>query len=118
MAPALPVHAVIAVDKAARDIAPGDIITFRPPQGDRFITHRVVATGFDGAPYYITRGDANSRPDPDPVRSSDILGRVVYATPPWLAGIVRLLRSGNIFMLFLPLLFAILAGLSAGKFAH
>ncbi len=93
MAPALPVHAVITVDRQqAFPLNRGDIITYRSGDG-RLITHRVVGAGFDGAFYYITKGDANLSTDPYPVRENDIFGRVIFVTPPKLAAFIRFLSS-------------------------
>ena len=44
----------------------GDVITYKPPNGDRLLTHRVVWIGHEhgGARLYRTRGDANPTADP------------------------------------------------------
>src|SRR3954452_23076841 len=43
----------------------GDVITYRPPNRDRLLTHRVVWIGHeqDGVRLYRTRGDANRAAD-------------------------------------------------------
>ena len=53
-------------------VQPGQIIVFSADwaseQYDRRVVHRVVATGtVDGTPVAMTRGDANTISDPDPV---------------------------------------------------
>src|SRR5919202_1795319 len=44
----------------------GDVITYRPPNSDRHLTHRVVWIGKarNGMRLYRTRGDASHAPDP------------------------------------------------------
>jgi signal peptidase len=67
----------------------GDVITYRPPNGGRLLTHRVVWIGRerDGVRQYRTRGDAN--PDADPAAillPNDGQARLVFHVP--LAGYV------------------------------
>ncbi len=93
MAPVLATHSVIVVDKqVALPLNTGDVVTYHSAN-DRLITHRIVAAGFDGQPYYITKGDANRSADLLPLRENDIFGRVVYVTPSSFAFIVRFLRT-------------------------
>ena len=67
---------VIAEPAAPGDIARGDIILFR--RGTRLVAHRVmrIAAGEDGAPRFLTRGDAVAGPDL-PAGAGDVLGRIV-----------------------------------------
>jgi len=68
---------------AAR-ISPGDVVTYQIASGrPEVVTHRVVAVGVgaDGERTLTTRGDANSSPDPEPVRPVQLRGTVVYAVP-------------------------------------
>lgn len=67
------------------EIAVGDIVCYRSREGDTkdwIITHRVVAIRRDesGALSLETRGDANSVSDLQPVRSGDLIGKVVWYT--------------------------------------
>jgi signal peptidase I len=67
----------------------GDVITYRPPNGARLLTHRVVWIGRQrhGVRVYRTRGDANSAPDPRAILlPNDGQARVVFHVP--LAGYV------------------------------
>jgi signal peptidase I len=67
----------------------GDVITYRPPNSDRLLTHRVVWIGRQrhGVRVYRTRGDANGTPDPRAVLlPNDGQARVVFHVP--LAGYV------------------------------
>jgi len=57
---------VIADVIAVRDLAVGDVITYRPPAGDHLITHRIASIERDqqGKPVFRTKGDANPIADP------------------------------------------------------
>lgn len=65
-----------------RDIAVGDIITFRSAGGgDTLTTHRVVQVNSEGGLTFTTRGDANDVNDLYPVPAADVVGKVNYALP-------------------------------------
>ena len=67
----------------------GDVITYRPPNSDRLLTHRVVwiGRGRDGVRLYRTRGDASPAPDRRAfLLPNDGQARVVFHVP--LAGYV------------------------------
>ena len=73
------------------DIRNGDIITFRSPLGSHApYTHRVVRTiaGPDG-PQFVTKGDANPRPD---------VWTVHYAAEGW--RVSQVLRHGGLLLRF------------------
>lgn len=58
----------------------GDIVVYRGPQG--MVAHRVVAVeARNGHTSYITKGDAVSRSDPEPVPASAIVGKVRLVVP-------------------------------------
>ena len=81
----------IAYDEVVptEQIRVGDVITYRPPNGDRLLTHRVVWIGRQrhGVRLYRTRGDANGTPDPRAfLLPNDGQARVVFHVP--LAGYV------------------------------
>src|SRR3954447_6808464 len=62
----------------------GDVITYRPPAGDRLLTHRVVwiGQGRNGVREYRTRGDANPAPDHRAfLLPNDGQARVVFHVP-------------------------------------
>ena len=84
MAPAIRQGSIIVakrVDPAT--IAPGDVISFRRPQRpDIPITHRVMEVRLeDGSPVFLTKGDANSFTDPEEVRVSQPISKLVYTVP-------------------------------------
>lgn len=93
MEPALPTGCIISVKTSEKTLhTPGDIITYST--NGIYITHRISSVGFDGTFYYQTKGDANKYPDPYVVRIEDVLGRVVFVSPPLLSGAITFVRSG------------------------
>lgn len=78
MAPAFRVGSVVLVAPSGeRDVKLRDIVVYE--DGGRMITHRVVGIRSDGT--IQTQGDANDRPDSDPVRLSDVRGEVRFVVP-------------------------------------
>ena len=62
----------------------GDVITYANPlHANTTITHRIVKISRlgSGVAVYITKGDANARPDPVPVLSGLIQGKVLKQAP-------------------------------------
>jgi signal peptidase I len=60
-----PGDVVVVTPMAARDLKPGDIVTYHLPTGDRpLVTHRVIAIVEPGdKPVIRTQGDENNTPD-------------------------------------------------------
>jgi len=87
-----------------------DIVVFRSRGGD-IVSHRVVdIEEQDGDVELITQGDANDRPDPNPVTSDDLLGRVISIgdTP------FRIPRLGLIWISMSDLVMGSLASMGSG----
>lgn len=62
----------------------GDVVTFQERSGDpTLVTHRIVSIALagDGTRRFVTQGDANGAPDPEPVLEAQVRGRVWYAVP-------------------------------------
>jgi signal peptidase I len=79
MGDALPIGALaFTKDARAAELAPGDVITFRPPGMTGTVTHRVVDVR-DGV--VRTRGDANSAADPWRLPAATRVQRVVGHVP-------------------------------------
>ncbi len=76
MQPELPVGSVVYVKAAEpKDLAEGDIIAFS--RGDTTVLHRIVENrSFERD--FITKGDANSINDPDPVLYEAVIGKVEH----------------------------------------
>lgn len=70
----------------SNNIEVGDIITFISNSNisrGLTVTHRVVKVikNEDGTESYITKGDNNTKPDDATVKSSDVLGKVLFKIP-------------------------------------
>lgn len=67
----------------AQELEKGQVITFQvEPGSDDVVTHRIISVGrADGETVYRTQGDANSAPDPEPVRAVQVRGLVRYHVP-------------------------------------
>lgn len=78
MAPAIPVHSVCFVNGniPLEQIAVGEVISFRT--GEMLVTHRVAE--IHGGEY-ITKGDANSIADAQPVTAEQYIGKTVAVIP-------------------------------------
>jgi signal peptidase I len=82
MSPAMPVGTLaLARTVATEDVAVGDVVSVVRDDGTR-VTHRVVSSSRLGGTEreLILRGDANTVPDPDAVRSPSV-DRVIAAVP-------------------------------------
>ncbi|MDG6219058.1 MAG: signal peptidase I, partial [Candidatus Thermoplasmatota archaeon] len=81
MQPSLDVGDIVLVrDTDTRFIQEGDIIQYR--DGDTMIIHRVHEIVHSEAElFFITKGDANSNPDPDPVYPGQIQGKAIFNIP-------------------------------------
>ena len=73
---------VIAEVVPASQIEAGDIVTYREPSGDRFVTHRVQSIVWTGQlGNVVTRGDANEVGETWTVEADGALGRVKVHLP-------------------------------------
>jgi len=82
MRPTLDVGDVVIIAKVSADtVKPGDIIQFREAEGVTTV-HRVVEIQeSEGQRFFITKGDANSEPDTNPVLSANVVGKAVFDIP-------------------------------------
>jgi signal peptidase len=87
------------------DVGVGDVILFqRPDAGDIQMLHRVVGVEQEaGRRYYLTRGDANSAPDPWRVQATETGWRMAFAVP-FVGYALRALQSpaGRVLLVGLP----------------
>jgi signal peptidase len=85
MRPGMPPGTVVVIKPAAADhIGVGDVVTYQIHSGDPTVaTHRVrtVSVALNGDTSFVTQGDANNAPDPNPVRPVQVRGKLVYAVP-------------------------------------
>jgi len=93
-----PGDVVLTVPVRPEAIKVGDIIEYRNDEEKINIVHRVVQIQGD-APnmVFITKGDANSAPDADPVSSRAVLGRQIITIPKigWVSIAVKQLLMGH-----------------------
>ncbi|MEZ5381096.1 MAG: signal peptidase I [Microthrixaceae bacterium] len=79
----------IALASVRRDDDTIRIVDARP---DHLVTHRITASNDDGT--YVTKGDANSEPDSDPLRSTNVVGAGRIRVP-FLGSPIIWLRTGD-----------------------
>ncbi|WP_345752944.1 signal peptidase I [Microbacterium rhizophilus] len=114
MRPNLPPGTLIVVKPTpVEEIGIGDVLTFQLESGQAaLVSHRVISRITDSASgelRFITQGDANDVPDPDPVMPVQIRGTVWYAVP-WI-GWVNSAVSGSARSWIVPIV-------SGGLFAY
>ncbi len=60
----------------------GDIITYKPtPKSETPMTHRVNDIKVNSPLSFITKGDANSHPDPASVPARNVVGKICFHLP-------------------------------------
>ena len=82
----------------------GDIITYRSQaDSDSLTTHRIVEVQTNERTQFITRGDANTVNDPNPVPAENIVGEVTGSVP-YLGYIFSFVQTqqGLILLIFVP----------------
>jgi len=81
MVPTLHRGDIIVVHKVSIDnIRAGDIIAFYGMGG--IVTHRVYKIEIkDSEKIFVTKGDANLAPDPEPVKPENVIGKVAFVIP-------------------------------------
>ena len=81
MTPTLQVgDVIVTVETSPNNIKIGDIIQYSGE--NEIIAHRVVDIKQQGSTqYFITKGDDNNAPDPDPVSPSQVIGKTVFTIP-------------------------------------
>lgn len=90
----------------------GDVITFFKSGGSATTTHRVVEKHQAGESIrFITKGDANEEPDPEPVYRDDVVGKVVFSIP-YIGYVINF--SGTIYGWFLLVILPVTALLMDG----
>lgn len=78
-----PGDVVIVRPTDARHLEVGQVITFQPVSDNpNLTTHRIIALSYGSEGLrYVTQGDANDAPDPEPVRPAQVKGEVWYSVP-------------------------------------
>lgn len=100
MEPEIPVGSALFVKEAEPEtIAAGDIIAFQ--KDGTVITHRVEENRYvEGE--FITKGDANSQEDVEPIAYQSLVGKAEYHIP--VLGVIMSLVAGNTGKLYAVLL--------------
>lgn len=87
MGSALPVGS-LAVAVPQSEYQAGDVVTFKIPNSDELLTHRINSvssvngvSGVNGTRIYKTRGDANNVIDDWELIYEDVIGRIVFHIP-------------------------------------
>lgn len=83
MRPAIPQGSLVIIHTVLpAELHPGDVVTYRSLGNvHQTITHRIVTVRVKaGTTYLVTKGDANSGPDPEIV-AGRVVGRVTYHVP-------------------------------------
>lgn len=115
MEPKLPPGTLIIVKPTpVEEIRVGDVITYQLRSGEpELVTHRVVEriSSADGGTRFVTKGDANSIPDANPVRDVQVRGTVWYAVP--YLGWVNTWLTGERRAIVVPVITALLFGYAA-----
>ncbi len=98
MAPGMPPGTLVVVKPVdPRELGVGTVITYQLESGEAaVVTHRVVAVenAINGEQTFITQGDANDVPDPEPVLPVQIRGQRWYAVP-YLGHVNKLLTGSQ-----------------------
>lgn len=84
MEPTIPTGSVVVSKHVSPDaVAFRDVVTYQLNSGEPLtVTHRVIGVdNIDGQTRFKTQGDANTSPDPEPVRPEQIRGVVAYHVP-------------------------------------
>ncbi len=100
MVPTLP-PGTLVIDKPTSpdDIRIGDVITYQLTSGqDLFVTHRVISISrsTNGDVTFITKGDNNASPDPDPITAVQLsTGGKVWYSLPWIGWLNNAVGGGG-----------------------
>lgn len=83
MAPSIRAGSVaVSKPSSPQQLEVGHVIARRPSPDDSPVLHRIVdITTVDGQRYFVTQGDKNNAPDPDPVTFEGPGDKVVYSVP-------------------------------------
>jgi signal peptidase I len=96
MEPALDVGGLVVIRPVdAGQVEVGDVISFKLPDVDTPICHRVTdIQETDGGRVFRTKGDANEEPDPNPVPAQSVNGKEVFYLP-YMGNLARLSELGR-----------------------
>jgi len=106
MTPAINMGSLIIVKEInPKDIKTNDIITYKGST-QSLVTHRVVSIQKKEEINFVTKGDANTTPDPLVVREKDLFGKVIFSIP--LIGYILNFLKANIYFIISIILLIVL----------
>jgi len=88
----------------AESIRVGDVVALKKSSRSLPVLHRVIAIDTSGGTRkFVTQGDANAEPDPDPVGLQGPGDKIIFSIP-WLGYLVHFARSaaGRALLLIIP----------------
>lgn len=116
MEPDYPVGSVIIIKKTdASQLQINDVITFYsddPTLNNRIVTHRImeITNDGDGTYSFITKGDANVINDDYPVRSEQVIGKVLTRSS-FMEKLINIRQNPATFLLVIMLPLAVIIAL-------
>ena len=103
--------AAVSKPTSAQELSIGDVIARRESPDRPPVLHRIVDISVvDGQRLFVTQGDANRTPDPEPVAFEGTGDRVVYSVP-FVGYLLHFAKSGLARLLLIGAPLAILAGI-------
>jgi signal peptidase I len=106
MTPTINMGSLIIVKEInPKDIKTNDIITYKGST-QSLVTHRVVDIQKKKEFNFVTKGDANTTPDPLVVRGEDVFGKVIFSIP--IIGYILNFLKTNIYFIISIILLIIL----------
>lgn len=112
MAPTAPTGALVVLEPVTGgDVALGDVISFRAPDGSTVMHRAVDEIAQDGQRFLVTKGDANDEADTRAVPEAQVTARMRAAVP-GLGTAARALRppGGLVLLVVAPLALSAIAG--------
>ncbi len=72
----------MVIIKSQSEYSVGDVVTYTVNGGQASVTHQIIESYVEGGVrYFITKGTNNNAEDPNPVASSQVVGKVVLVIP-------------------------------------
>lgn len=94
MEPAYPVDSLVFVrETPPEQIQEGDVVTYVMNAQGTLVTHRVVRVDTQEETF-ITKGDANTSQDPNPVLWGNVVGKVIFSLPKF-GAVFRVITSAR-----------------------
>ena len=81
MEPTIGTGSIVYVDPNDKNVRIGDVVTFHASTDPEsiIVTHRIHEITDDGS--FVTKGDANTKPDPEAISHEQIIGKEKFTLP-------------------------------------